>query len=65
MSVQRFMNKPLTEWTDIELRIEHDAASYFANGSDDAETIEAADKRLHEIEAEMDRRAVSASGGAE
>lgn len=58
------MSKPINEWTDKELRVEHDAAAYFAYGSYDPETVERAEARLSEIETEWERRADSASEGS-
>lgn len=54
---ESIVGKPISEWTDEELRSEHDAAAYFAYGSYDPETIKGAEARLSEIEAEWDRRA--------
>jgi hypothetical protein len=48
--------KPISDWTDAELSAEHDAASYFAEGSYDPETIRGANARITEIENEWDRR---------
>jgi hypothetical protein len=56
--------KPIAEWTDADLKGEHDAASYFLYATDDTAEAKRAEQRMSEIEAEWDRREELSKAGA-
>lgn len=58
------MVMPVTEMTDKQLSAEYSAAHYFADMSNDHETVQKAEARMREIQAEWDRRGSDADTSA-